>query len=55
MTPLEFLLKYSPEVVKFISGLFKGRKKAKADKDERDFVEAVHDGDIDKINAGLHK
>uniref|UniRef100_A0A6H1ZF91 Uncharacterized protein n=1 Tax=viral metagenome TaxID=1070528 RepID=A0A6H1ZF91_9ZZZZ len=55
MTPLAFFLKYSPEVVKFIAGIFKGRKKAKELQDEKDFVKAVRDGDVDKINEGLHK
>ena len=55
MTPLAFFLKYSPEVVKFIAGLFKSGKKRRERRDEADFVDAVHDGDIDKINEGLHK
>jgi len=55
MTPIAFAIKYGPEVVKFISGLFKSGKKRREEREEADFVDAVHDGDIDEINAGLHK
>jgi len=55
VTPLAFFLKYSPEVVKFIAGIFKGGKTRKEKRDEKAYVEAVRDGDVDKINEGLHK
>ena len=55
MTPLAFFMKYAPEVVKFVTGWFKGGKTRKEKRDEKDFVKAVRDGDVDKINEGLHK
>ena len=54
MTPLAFFLKYSPEVVKFISGIFKGKKTRKEKRDEKAYIKAVRRGDRDAANQYLH-
>ena len=43
MTPLAFFLKYSPEVVKLIAGIFKGKKARKEKKDAGKFAKTVLD------------
>ena len=54
MTPLAFFLKYSPEVVKFIAGMFKGKKARKEKRDEKAYIRAVRRGDWDAANRYLH-
>jgi len=48
------LLTLLPGIIKFGSSIIKGFKKAKEDKHEKEYVEAVRSGNIESINRILH-
>jgi len=48
-------LKIIVQLIPLIKGIIKSSKKAKNVKDKNEFIKALRDGDVDKLNSAIGK